>query len=164
MVPPTSQSVWLLPTLTTAAKGTTDTHKLGWVSLPPYRILMSCCDAVISDVIDEPAIDPVLSNTSASSRPVAAVCAVDAAPTVTVPMPSTPSSVGWTVAVLVSWTQPEVQVGPGLCTIGVVAEAPRYPTGDELDTRAKFDQNSARPSVEVPPVPMSRAATRTAAS
>ena len=56
----------------------------------------SCFDALISDVIDDPAIEPVLSSTSASSRPKAAVCAVAAPLTVTEPMPSTPSRVGAT--------------------------------------------------------------------
>ena len=66
---PTSQLVWVLPILTVAANGTTETQRCGCVSAPPYSYVQSWFDAVISDVIDAPAIEPVLSSTSASSSP-----------------------------------------------------------------------------------------------
>ena len=97
MVPPTSQPVWALPMLMVAANGTTETQRCGWVSAPPYSMFTSWFDALISDVIDDPAIEPVLSSTSASSSPKAALCAVAAAFTVTGPMPMMPSSVGFTM-------------------------------------------------------------------
>src|SRR5450432_4263632 len=118
----------------------------------------SVCDAPISAVIDEPAIEPVLSSTMASSSPVAAVFAVDAAPTVTTPMFSTPSKVGLMVAVLVIWTLPDTSPGAGLYTIGAVTVAPKYPGYPPdiiaLDVRLTLVQNILTPSADAPPVLM----------
>lgn len=74
------------------------------------------------------------------------------------------TNVGVTVAVLVNCTLPATPPGAGLCTIGVVAVAPKYPTVLVLEVRSKSAQNRFKPSAEVPPVARSRATTRTAAS
>src|ERR1700693_2206935 len=124
MLPPTSQPVWVLPMLTVAANGTTETQRCGCVSAPPYSMFSNWFDAAISDVIDDPASEPVLSSTSDSSSPKAALCPVDAAFTVTGPMPMIPSSVGVTMAELVNCTLPATPPGAGLWTTGSVAALP----------------------------------------
>ncbi len=108
---------------TSAVNGTTDTHKFGCTSCEPlpYRMFTRSDADEMTDWIGQPAIDPVLSSTSDSSRPVAWLSAVALALTVIVVNPSTPMIAVGSVAVLVIITVE----ADGSVTTGTAAVAPR---------------------------------------
>ena len=140
MLPPTSQSVWVLPILTTAANGTTDTQRFGCVRCHHTEYVRSCCDALISDVIEEPPSTrccPAPAPAPARSRGLRGRCGAHRHGADANDAEQCRIDGGGTghlhAARRAAWCR--------VCTTGIVAAAPRYPTMEALDTRAKFAQN-----------------------
>jgi len=154
--------VWVLPTLTSAVNGTTDTQRLGTVSCGPVpnRMLTRVLADVTTDWIGAPAMEPVLSSTIATSRPVDWLMAVAPAVTTMLVNPSSAIRVIGTAALPVIL----VVEAAGCVTSGVVATALRYPDPSGPPIGWKFALNSAMPSAVLLVCDVVRAAASTPAS